>query len=301
MKVLVTGGAGFIGSNLIRHILNSSDATLINIDKLSYAGNLESLKDIENHKNYKFIKADIANAKHIEEIILEEAPDTIMHLAAESHVDRSIENPIEFINSNILGTVNLVQSFMRLIKSSDKKDISNFCFHLISTDEVFGSLGEEGKFNESTPYDPKSPYSASKASADHIVRAWSNTFGLPYLITNCSNNYGSYQHPEKLIPSIILNAINKKTISIYGKGENIRDWLHVQDHAEALWQIVNSSKRNETYCIGSNNEKTNLDVVNEILDIMNKMCIHEKEFDLKTLIKFVDDRPGHDLRYAIDS
>ncbi len=296
-KILVTGGAGFIGSNLVRKLVEHNYIVL-NIDKLTYAGNLFSLEDISEQENYNFKKVDICEFENIKKVITDFEPDGIMHLAAESHVDRSIDNPVDFINTNIIGTYNLLQASYLYYKNLNEISKDRFRFLHISTDEVFGSLGNEGMFTEQTPYDPRSPYSASKASSDHLVRAWFHTFGLPTLITNCSNNYGPYQFPEKLIPVVILNAINKKKIPVYGKGENIRDWLFVEDHVNALIKVLISGKVGETYNIGGKNEKQNIELVNIICEILDELKPVEKSY--KELIEFVKDRPGHDLRYAID-
>jgi dTDP-glucose 4,6-dehydratase len=300
-KVLVTGGAGFIGSNLVSYLLVNKLADVVNVDKLTYAGNLASLAAIENEAGYRFEKADICNKKAMQNIFKQHQPDLVMHLAAESHVDRSIEGPSEFLNTNIMGTCNLLEisrDYWQALPEERKKE---FRFLHISTDEVFGSLGQDGIFTENTPYDPKSPYSASKASSDHLVRAWQHTYGLPALITNCSNNYGPYQYPEKLIPVIILNALQAKPIPVYGKGENIRDWLFVEDHVRALWLVLNEGIAGETYCIGGNNEQRNIDVVKMICSLMDKLRANSKVTHHEELITFVQDRPGHDLRYAIDA
>ena len=300
MKILITGGAGFIGSNLVRFIIKNSEHTVINIDKLTYAGNLISLKDIEDNSKYTFEKADICDFDRIKNIFEEYNPDAIMHLAAESHVDRSIDGPSDFINTNIVGTYNMLQISYNYYKKLDSEKKKKFRFLHISTDEVFGSLGKEGFFTEVTPYSPRSPYSASKASSDHLVRAWYHTFGLPTLITNCSNNYGPYQFPEKLIPVVILNAINGKRIPVYGKGDNVRDWLYVEDHVRAMLKVLESGKIGETYNIGGNCEKTNLEIIYTICNILDKISPLEKTSKYNDLITFVQDRPGHDKRYAID-
>ncbi len=285
MKILVTGGAGFIGSNFIRHILKKyPDYEIINFDTLTYAGNLENLNDIEKLPNYKFIKGDITDESIVEKTISEEKPDIIVHFAAESHVDRSILGPGAFIRTNVLGTFNLLQS---------ARNNGNIRFHHISTDEVFGSLEMNDKpFSETTPYDPRSPYSASKASSDHLVRAYFHTFALPITISNCSNNYGPFMFPEKFFPLAITNLIEGKKVPIYGTGKNIRDWLHVSDHCEAVDLIIHKGKIGETYCIGGNCEKDNLSAAKKILEFMGK----DEE-----VIEYVGDRKGHDLRYAIDA
>jgi len=300
-KVLITGGAGFIGSNLVHYLVNNKLAEVINVDNLTYAGHLASLKLVENNQLYHFEKADICDAAAIKKIFEKYQPDLVMHLAAESHVDRSIDGPSEFLNTNIMGTYNMLEISRYYWEKLDYEKKAEFRFLHISTDEVFGSLGSEGIFTETTAYDPKSPYSASKASSDHLVRAWQHTFGLPTLITNCSNNYGPYQFPEKLIPVIILNALQGKSIPVYGKGENVRDWLFVEDHVSALWKVISDGQIGETYCIGGNNEKQNIDVVNIICSLMDELNENSKIKQHNGLITFVKDRPGHDLRYAIDA
>ena len=297
-KILITGGGGFIGGNLIRRLLKKFEKKIFNIDKFGYASDLESHLNI-NHDNYKFIQVDLINFKKINQIISEIKPDLILNLAAESHVDRSISDPRIFIESNILGTFNLLESVRKYWENIPKENQDNFLFHHISTDEVFGSLGNEGYFSENSCYDPRSPYSASKASSDHLVKAWHHTYGLPTLITNCSNNYGPWQFPEKLIPLSILKAISKEKIPVYGNGLNIRDWLHVEDHIDALLNVINKGIIGSTYCIGGKNEKTNLEVLNIICRIINEKI--NDGFKYETLITHVDDRIGHDFRYAIDS
>jgi dTDP-glucose 4,6-dehydratase len=299
MKILLTGGAGFIGSNLIHYLIENTNHKIVNVDKLTYAGNLISLKDIEENERYSFEKIDICNYDNVRDLFHKYSPDAVMHLAAESHVDRSIDGPGEFIQTNIVGTYNLLQNAFNYWKSLDGEKKNSFRFLHVSTDEVFGSLGETGFFTETTPYDPKSPYSASKASSDHLVRAWQHTFGLPSMITNCSNNYGPYQFPEKLIPVVILNAINGKDIPIYGKGDNVRDWLYVEDHAAALYKVISNGVVGETYNIGGKNEMKNIDIVNIICEILDELK-PKSNGSYKDQIKFVKDRPGHDKRYAID-
>ena len=299
-KVIVTGGAGFIGSALIRHLVGNQLAEVVNLDKLTYAGNLESLQSVEKSPLYHFEQADICDPAAVKRLFDDFQPDTIMHLAAESHVDRSIDDPLCFVKTNVLGTANLLQcalEYWRLLPDERK---AAFRFQHISTDEVYGSLGATGFFKETTPYDPKSPYSASKASSDHLVRAWGHTFNLPVLISNCSNNYGPFHFPEKLIPLVILNALDGKQLPIYGKGENVRDWLYVEDHAKALWLINEKGVPGETYNIGGHNERTNLEVVNTICDILDDLR-PKQQGKYSDQIVFVTDRPGHDLRYAIDS
>ena len=304
MKFLITGGCGFIGSAVIRHIIKNTNDIVINIDKLTYAGNLESLESVERSDRYIFDKTDICDKQELQRVFDKYQPEKIMHLAAESHVDRSINGPSDFIQTNIVGTYNLLEISKKywLELSAEKKE--NFCFHHVSTDEVYGDLKDtEGAFTEDSPYSPSSPYSASKASADHLVRAWQRTYGLPVMITNCSNNYGPYQFPEKLIPLIILNSINRKPIPIYGKGDQIRDWLYVEDHARALIEVLKRGKVGETYNIGGNSERTNLQVVREICKVLEKKIssVQTASESYYNLVVFVNDRPGHDFRYAIDT
>lgn len=298
MKFIVTGGAGFIGSAMSRFLIDETDHSVLNIDKLTYAGNLQSLTSIEENPRYQFVNADICDADKMTELVADFQPDKIMHLAAESHVDRSVDAPGEFIQTNIVGTFNLLNAARSYFESSSHKD---FMFHHISTDEVFGSLGDDGFFTEETSYDPRSPYSASKASSDHLVRAWGETYGLPIVVTNCSNNYGHYQFPEKLIPLIIMNAFNEKPLPVYGDGSNVRDWLHVDDHARALYRVATEGKPFETYNIGGKNEKTNLEVVNTICELLEAVKPRAGHARYKDLITHVQDRPGHDFRYAIDT
>lgn len=297
MKALITGGAGFIGSNLI-YLLISRGHTVLNIDKLTYAGNLSSLDDLQDHVNYRFLRADICDAPAMQAAFSEFKPDAVMHLAAESHVDRSIDGPGEFINTNVVGTYTMLEAARDYIANSQHP---NFRFLHVSTDEVYGSLGETGKFNETTPYDPHSPYSASKASSDHLARAWVDTFKLPVLITNCSNNYGPYQFPEKLIPVVILKALDGEPIPVYGAGENTRDWLYVEDHAEALLRVVETGKIGETYNVGGNNEMKNIDLVRLLCSLLDELLPRDDGQSYSEQITFVTDRPGHDLRYAIDA
>jgi dTDP-glucose 4,6-dehydratase len=311
MKILVTGGAGFIGSNLV-HLLVAKGHQVLNIDKLTYAGNPRSLADLEGNPNHQLLQADICDAAAMRTAFADFQPDWVMHLAAESHVDRSIDGPGEFIQTNILGTYVLLQTAREYI-STFNFPLSTFRFLHVSTDEVYGSLGETGLFTETTPYDPHSPYSASKASSDHLARAWRDTYGLPVIVTNCSNNYGPFQFPEKLIPVVLLKALRGEPIPVYGKGENIRDWLFVEDHAEALLTAISKGKPGETYNIGGNNEMRNIDLVRLLCRLLDEAL--EKRPELRTkhltsdlrpptsesLITFVTDRPGHDLRYAIDA
>ena len=300
MKFLVTGGAGFIGSAVIRYLIQETDHEVLNFDKLTYAGNLNNVEVISNSSRYQFIKGDICDRELVKKTLSEFKPDKIMHLAAESHVDRSITGPSEFIQTNIVGTYTLLDSTLEYFNSlSDEKKLT-FRFHHISTDEVYGELGETGLFTEETPYDPSSPYSASKASSDHLVRAWGRTYKLPIVITNCSNNYGPYHYPEKLIPLIITNALNGKKLPVYGKGENVRDWLYVDDHARALYEVAMQGKSQETYNIGGNSERKNIDVVKTICKILDELRPNSPHVPHENLIEFVTDRAGHDFRYAID-
>ncbi|MBN2643206.1 MAG: dTDP-glucose 4,6-dehydratase [Victivallales bacterium] len=302
MKTIVTGGAGFIGSAVVRHIIKNTTDELCVIDKLTYAGNLESLAEVSASKRFRFEHADICDKAELDRIFADFQPDSVMHLAAESHVDRSIDGPGEFIQTNIVGTYTLLEAARkyRLTLSQNKQD--EFRFHHISTDEVYGDLkGPEDLFRESTPYAPSSPYSASKAASDHLVRAWLRTFKLPTLITNCSNNYGPYHFPEKLIPLIILNALNGKPLPVYGDGCQIRDWLYVEDHARALYTVLTQGKPGETYNIGGHNEKKNIEVVNTVCELLDELSPRKDGLSYKTQITFVPDRPGHDLRYAIDA
>lgn len=312
-KILVTGGAGFIGSAVVRHLINDTEHSVVNVDKLTYAGNLESLKSIEGNKRYAFERVDICDFKELKRIFVAYEPDIVMHLAAESHVDRSIDGPDEFIQTNIVGTYTLLEQARSYWSQLEFSKKANFRFHHISTDEVYGDLphpDEDGDsmlplFTEETAYAPSSPYSASKASSDHLVRAWQRTFGLPTLVTNCSNNYGPYHFPEKLIPLMILNALEGKSLPVYGKGNQIRDWLYVEDHARALVVVATQGKVGETYNIGGHNEKQNIEVVKTICTILDELApIHNSKLNIEnyeSLLTFVKDRPGHDMRYAIDA
>ena len=302
--IMITGGAGFIGSALIRFLINDTQNTVINIDKLTYAGNLESLKPISHDSRYHFVQADICNAEIMAHIFAEFQPDLVMHLAAESHVDRSIDGPAEFIQTNIVGTCTLLEVAREYWNKLNADKKAEFRFHHISTDEVYGDLqGTDDLFIETTPYAPSSPYSASKAGSDHLVRAWFRTYGLPVIITNCSNNYGPYHFPEKLIPLVILNALEGKSLPVYGKGEQIRDWLFVEDHARALYKVVTEGKVGETYNIGGHNEKQNIEVVQTICSLLEEIAPKKPKgvTAYQDLITFVTDRPGHDHRYAIDA
>ena len=299
MKILVTGGAGFIGSNLVR-LLVTRGYEILNIDKLTYAGNSESLSDLEGRPNYRFLKADICDGAAMQAAFSGFQPDSVMHLAAESHVDRSIDGPGTFIHTNILGTYTLLEAARNYVSTLDLSQHS-FRFLHVSTDEVYGSLGDVGEFTEATSYDPRSPYSASKAASDHLARAWHHTYGLPVIVTNCSNNYGPYQFPEKLIPVVILKALRGESIPVYGKGENIRDWLYVEDHAAALITVLENGSFGETYNIGGNNEMRNIDLVHLLCSILDEIRPRADGRPYAEQITFVTDRPGHDLRYAIDS
>lgn len=302
MNIIVTGGAGFIGSAVIRHIISNTKHHVLNIDKLTYAGNLESLQSIEDCPRYLFSQADICDIERINKLFDDFKPDLVMHLAAESHVDRSIDGPSTFIQTNIVGTYNLLEAARNYWQNLSEEQKKSFKFHHISTDEVYGDLANTNDlFTETTPYAPSSPYSASKASSDHLVRAWNRTYGLPTIITNCSNNYGPYHFPEKLIPLIILNALEEKALPIYGDGQQIRDWLFVEDHARALFKVITEGKPGETYNIGGHNEKTNLEVVTTICKILDQLQPRPNNQKYADLITFVKDRPGHDLRYAIDA
>lgn len=308
MKILVTGGAGFIGSAVVRHIIENTQDSVINVDKLTYAGNLESLVTIASNSRYKFEKVDICDRVELDRVFATYKPDAIMHLAAESHVDRSITGPSDFIQTNIVGTYTLLEAARNYWMQLDTERKKAFRFHHISTDEVYGDLTHPDEvadktelplFSESTPYAPSSPYSASKASSDHLVRAWLRTYGLPTIVTNCSNNYGPYHFPEKLIPLVILNALEGKPLPIYGKGDQIRDWLYVEDHARALYKVVTEGSVGETYNIGGHNEKRNLEVVQTICHILDTLV--PKPTSYTQQIIYVADRPGHDRRYAIDA
>nr|WP_304440723.1 dTDP-glucose 4,6-dehydratase [Wohlfahrtiimonas sp. G9077] len=302
MKILITGGAGFIGSAVVRHIIEHTQDHVCNIDKLTYAGNLESLRSIENHSRYQFKQIDICDRVALNEVFESFQPDCVMHLAAESHVDRSIDGPAAFIETNIVGTYTLLEAARQYWLTLDDANKSAFRFHHISTDEVYGDLaGTNDLFTETTAYAPSSPYSASKASSDHLVRAWERTYGLPTIVTNCSNNYGPYHFPEKLIPLMILNALDGKPLPIYGDGQQIRDWLYVEDHARALYKVVTEGKVAQTYNIGGHNEKANIEVVKTICRILDELKPRNDGKHYADLITFVKDRPGHDLRYAIDA
>lgn len=311
-KFLITGGAGFIGSSLIRLLINETENEVLNFDKLTYASNLKSLEIVSQNSRYQFVQGDICDKEMVTNLFIDFQPDIVMHLAAESHVDRSIDKPEEFIKTNVMGTLNMLECALKYWNNTNQKQ---FLFHHISTDEVYGSLNKTNLFTEQSRYDPSSPYSASKASSDHLVNAWHKTYGLPVIVTNCSNNYGPYQFPEKLIPLIILNALEKKTLPIYGRGENIRDWLYVEDHVKALYKVVTEGRIGQVYNIGGHNEKSNIEVVRTICVILDDLMpininnntkhhsdnIRTNKKSYKDLIIFVEDRPGHDFRYAIDA
>jgi dTDP-glucose 4,6-dehydratase len=302
VKILVTGGAGFIGSAVIRHIISNTNDAVVNVDKLTYAGNLESLAEVSQNARYMFERVDICDREQIDRVLREQQPDAIMHLAAESHVDRSISGPSEFIQTNIIGTYTLLEAARHYWSAQDDARKARFRFHHISTDEVYGDLeGPQDLFTETTPYQPSSPYSASKASSDHLVRAWARTYGLPTLVTNCSNNYGPCHFPEKLIPLIILNALEGKALPVYGKGNQVRDWLYVEDHARALYKVVTEGVVGETYNIGGHNEKQNIEVVRTLCALLDEMRPGSPHCPHASLITYVQDRPGHDQRYAIDA
>lgn len=302
MKIIVTGGAGFIGSALCRYLIGSTPSTVLNIDKLTYAANLESLKEISGNERYSFSQTDICDDAAVKSIFESFRPDAVIHLAAESHVDRSIDGPGAFVHTNVVGTYTLLNAARGYWQTLAPAEKEKFRFINVSTDEVYGSLGDEGLFTETTPYQPNSPYSASKASADHLARAWFHTYGMPVMTTNCSNNYGPCQFPEKLIPLTILNALEGKPLPVYGTGENIRDWLFVDDHARALWTVLQKGRPGEVYNIGGNSEKKNIEVVRAICAILDKMAPPlDGGKPRESLITFVTDRPGHDQRYAIDA
>jgi dTDP-glucose 4,6-dehydratase len=301
MRVVVTGGCGFIGSAVVRHLIRTTDWSVTNIDKLTYAGNLESLAGAASSNRHRHCNVDICDRAAVDAIFAEVKPDAVLHLAAESHVDRSIDGSDPFIHTNLIGTWTLLEAALAFWRTRDAKSRERFRFQHISTDEVFGSLGRTGRFSESTPYQPNSPYSASKAGSDHLVRAWHHTYGLPTLRTNCSNNYGPYHFPEKLIPLCIIRALRGEQLPVYGKGENVRDWLQVEDHAEALTLVLQAGRPGQSYNIGGDSERRNIDVVRSICQLLDEMLPDSANRPHEKLIKFVSDRPGHDARYAIDA
>ena len=301
MRVFVTGGAGFIGSALVRHLIANTPHEVLNLDKLTYAGVLESLDEVTDDPRYRFVQGDICDGAMVRRLLGEFQPDVIAHLAAESHVDRSIDGPADFIDTNIVGTFSMLEAALDYWRGLDAERQKAFRFHHISTDEVFGSLGEDGHFTETTPYDPRSPYSASKAASDHLVRAWGHTFGLPVLVTNCSNNYGPYHFPEKLIPLVIIRALGGAELPVYGDGSNVRDWLFVEDHARALAIVFEKGEPGETYNVGGNSERKNIEVVRAICAALDERQPRADGRSYAEQIRFVPDRPGHDRRYAIDA
>lgn len=299
MKVLVTGGAGFIGSAVIRHILRRTDDEVVNLDKLTYAANPQAFEGTNGEQRHAFERVDICDRREVDRVLREHRPDKVMHLAAETHVDRSIDAPAAFVMTNLVGTYTMLDAALQYWKGLPDSSRNGFRFHHVSTDEVFGTLGADGAFSETTPYAPSSPYSASKAGADHLVRAWHHTYGLPVVLSNCSNNYGPYQFPEKLIPLMILNALEGRSLPVYGHGENVRDWLYVDDHAEALWLVLNRGRIGSSYNIGGEAERRNLDVVQAVCDAVDELA--PAKGSRRELIQFVEDRPGHDFRYAMDT
>lgn len=302
VKILVTGGAGFIGSAVIRHVISNTHDSVVNVDKLTYAGNLDSLGASAHSARYSFEQVDICDREQLDRVFSESQPDAVMHLAAESHVDRSISGPSTFIETNIVGTYTLLEAARAYWSKLDESRKSAFRFHHISTDEVYGDLeGPDDLFTETTPYQPSSPYSASKAGSDHLVRAWQRTYGLPTIVTNCSNNYGPCHFPEKLIPLVILNALEGKPLPIYGKGNQVRDWLYVDDHARALYEVVTRGEVGQTYNVGGHNEKQNIEVVRAICALLDELRPHPDQVPYFDLVTYVQDRPGHDVRYAIDA
>jgi dTDP-glucose 4,6-dehydratase len=301
LKVLITGGSGFIGSALIRHVITETEAAVVNVDKLTYAATIDALAEVEHDDRYAFEQVDICNGPALKRVFARHKPDVILHLAAESHVDRSIDSPAAFINTNVIGTYRLLETALAYWIELEDEAKKRFRFHHVSTDEVYGSLGSHGGFTEETPYQPNSPYSASKAASDHFVRAWHRTFGLPVITSNCSNNYGPFQFPEKLIPLMTINGLRSEPLPVYGEGENVRDWLYVADHAHALWTILTCSRVGETYNVGGSSEMRNIDVVRHICGILDELSPRANGRTHADLITFVTDRPGHDMRYAIDA
>lgn len=301
MKVLITGGCGFIGSALIRYLIGETEVAVVNVDKLTYAATPDALTEVDGNARYAFEKVDICNGPALKAVFVRHKPDAVMHLAAESHVDRSIDSPAAFIETNVVGTYTLLETALKYWGELEGEAKKRFRFHHVSTDEVYGSLGPDGLFTEETPYEPNSPYSATKASSDHLVRSWYRTFGLPVLTSNCSNNYGPFQFPEKLIPLMTLNGLRGDRLPVYGRGQNVRDWLYVDDHARALWTILTRGRIGETYNVGGDSEMRNIDVVRLICGILDEMAPSADLPRHENLIAFVPDRPGHDLRYAIDA
>ena len=301
LKILVTGGAGFIGSALVRHLITNTPHSVLNLDALTYAGNLQSLEAVADSPRYRFIQADICDTARVSEIMMGFEPDIVTHLAAESHVDRSIDGPAAFIQTNIVGTFSMLSAVLTYWRTLGSDCREKFRFHHISTDEVFGALGPDGHFTENTAYDPRSPYSASKAGSDHLVRAWHHTYGLPVLITNCSNNYGPFHFPEKLIPLVIIKCLAGEPLPVYGKGDNVRDWLFVDDHVRALQAVFERGTVGESYMIGGRSERTNIGVVHAICDTLDRLHPRHDGLSYREQISFVSDRPGHDFRYAIDA
>lgn len=299
--ILVTGGAGFIGTAVVRHLLSATEAIIVNLDKLTYAANRIALAESEKHPRHRFVKACITDREALRSIFDQYQPDAVMHLAAESHVDRSIDGPADFIATNILGTAVLLEVIREYLASPRGRKLRGFRFHHVSTDEVFGSLGREGRFSETSPYAPRSPYAASKAASDHLVRAWHETYGVPVVLSNCCNNYGPWQFPEKLIPLMIVKALDYETLPVYGRGEQIRDWLHVDDHARALHMILTRGRPGESYNVGADCERRNIEVVEAVCDILDESRPTDGKPRRRNLITFVEDRPGHDARYAIDA
>lgn len=301
MKLLVTGGAGFIGSAVIRLLIRETDVSIVNVDKMTYAASPAALAEVASSSRYALERIDICDGPALQRVFETYQPDAIMHLAAETHVDRSIDSPAAFIQTNLVGTYTLLATALAYWRGLSPEGQKAFRFHHVSTDEVYGTLGAEGYFTETTPYQPNSPYSASKAGSDHLVRAWYHTYGMPVVTTNCSNNYGPFQFPEKLIPLMTINGLLHRPLPVYGQGLNVRDWLYVEDHARALWTILNRGRLGETYNVGGNNEKRNIDIVHTICDILDEMMPSERGIRRRELITYVEDRPGHDLRYAIDA
>jgi dTDP-glucose 4,6-dehydratase len=299
--ILVTGGAGFIGSAVVRYLLQNTDAVVVNLDKMTYAANRAAIAEFENHRRYRVVRACITDHEALRAIFALHQPGAVMHLAAESHVDRSIDDPLKFVSTNMMGTAVLLETVRSYLSSPPGRQMRDFRFHHISTDEVFGSLDAEGRFSETTPYAPRSPYAASKAGSDHLVRAWRETYGIPVVMSNCCNNYGPWQFPEKLIPLMIVKALNCETLPVYGRGEQVRDWIHVDDHARALHMILTLGELGECYNVGADSEHRNLDVVEAICDLVDEQAPIKNERRRRELIAFVQDRPGHDQRYAIDA